>query len=1357
MVRAMALRLPLGLCLAGGASAFVPFAGVEELKPQPLHQYCGQASFPSQDGKSNLRRCQHSVRKTLEDGGEVELSWRMHADPDRLLSLDTEAEKGVRLRRCRPDELELDLPESHARHAAEGHIVVGSRFVHSCGHLSDRHMYHRVLGVRQHEWHERGAGQPRVARVRLATEELSSFNHAVEEISFSFSYMPVEARDYVPFPQMRTDFGLNRPAPQPGTAPERRLFKFPKAHLPKTLKKMMHIHTVEDDAQDMQVGNTLGQEPDGKSGLLHFVPKQVSNFGWNWNFAMNTTQEPVINISMPGAKGIIEVHKPFIKIHAGFYLNFTSKFGGLIKAPKVFWKAGIDGHGHVQARILTMLNTTSSAGVDPFKVFNYPTLQQLERPRWFHKIHFATGMVPISFEPGFQFNTQMYHAGTFDGAVSFGGRTHGVIRPTLTFDSLKGFDADFKGVLLDTEIWPPLWMVFTRHFEFGVTFVPSILMRGDFLGFEKATTAIEMMPYMNITITREGRHAKYAGETKSLTAYPLRIMGLPSGGLQKTYKVRVQANDLEVETAPEANWGEVQFHEHVSKFDMGKVPVSYLKEQPIAVTLLEVEEGSGDPIGTVLGSGSVRCQRFANGECTPTPTVARIQAQDGSDVAAVQLVVLWDDDPKPLLASKIHGLGVAVAQLAVRPGGINTSQPLSAQLIQGGLTYSAALHRSAGAPSTSFGGETTFEFRPAFVDSWKPCALNGDQGLKCESPRLELFAGSKRVAVADFPQQHWTAATSSAAAGGSGTHVPAVVPLASPGNATDFLAVLKVNVTVSSPAVASSFLQPRSAQQATPTEVATLTWTIRDVARERTYDFNLMAFKFTEVPAEQAAQFVSYPKVGTAALVPVLSSAESVALKCQQVAMMGLPAEEAPCSFSHGIDFGRFKPAVGDRLTFLLQWSQGGGKYVMYSPPFEVSNATRRLQELPTAAPMQELPNAAPTRHPWTKEAWNNQISKHAKSCEKRDLHFNLGAGILMRGRLKNAGLLKGLNMMGGHLEAPELSTGYRRIAAIKPGTDAQDLFPDTLCQDGLCEGALPGCSQGNQKKRFYPRLIFNMNRPYHFSNMTKGKFHGLMKRAMAYAFSAMPMMLNVAIKEVKENGGLFGKKRTPEAVGPEAWANHGSSSDALPFGGMLDRSTTPQPSVHVSAGALTGWDTSGTGSGSQGAAPAPAPAPAPAFDPAGRSNSNVFNQWYTRRLSSTGKDRGEEALEPHQVALSFREGLHFDIDRPLVELMLKHGFFQGVEDDASKDLGPLRVTSFFIAERSESPAPDAEPSVASRPLRGRAGLPGRSTASLRGLAALAGAAAAGMAALAAVRRRWQRSRSEACSLQRALDLHPAE
>merc|ERR1719320_1621286 len=121
--------------------------------------------------------------------------------------------------------------------------------------------------------------------------------------------------------------------------------------------------------------------------------------------------------------------------------------------------------------------------------------------------------------------------------------------------------------------------------------------------------------------------------------------------------------------------------------------------------------------------------------------------------------------------------------------------------------------------------------------------------------------------------------------------------------------------------------------------------------------------------------------------------------------------------------------------------------------------------------------------------------------------------------------------MIGGLSEDPELATDWRKVGGKQPGKDLEDIFggnQSLACQTGLCSGALPGCSEGGTKWLTFPKLVFDFNREFHYRNGSHGKFNGLMKQALAYAFSTLPEMVDVAIQQLNESGSLPGShKRT--------------------------------------------------------------------------------------------------------------------------------------------------------------------------------------------------------------------------------------
>ena len=69
-------------------------------------------------------------------------------------------------------------------------------------------------------------------------------------------------------------------------------------------------------------------------------------------------------------------------------------------------------------------------------------------------------------------------------------------------------------------------------------------------------------------------------------------------------------------------------------------------------------------------------------------------------------------------------------------------------LLRGEQNYVVSLIGSIGQEQSALTGGSTFEFAPCFTDTWLPCPPGP---AKCESPRLELYAGEVQIGKADLP------------------------------------------------------------------------------------------------------------------------------------------------------------------------------------------------------------------------------------------------------------------------------------------------------------------------------------------------------------------------------------------------------------------------------------------------------------------------------------------------------------------------------------------------------------------------------------------------------------------------------
>jgi len=1234
-MRPFACALTVGLWGPGDAHEFVPFAGIEELKPRPFHHFCKPNPQPDE---ANLQRCEHQVNTVLEDGGEVKLHWKMDVDPDNFLSLDTLREHGLRLVECMPGDITAEVPEKFVKRVRTGTIVVGSHFAHSCTHLGQKHMYHRVTKVAQHSW---VASSQKIARMRLLTDEFPSFSHVVPSADIHFSYMPVEALDTVEFPQMRTNFGH-----------------------PEAARKLQ-VTWDDGGGSIASKANTHINNPDS---MINFTPKQISNFGWNWDFFLNSTEEPEFNVTFPGGRGYMKLRQPYVRVHAGIYLNVSSKFHSLTGIPHVQWQAGIKGHGAVSLRMITEVRTTSATLSDPFHELKIPQLERLEKTMWLQPMNFAAGEVPMSVEPGFQMKTRMYHRGAFDGTLQLGGKTRGTLEPQVSFDSIEGLKTSFTGKLLDTELWPPLWMISTDGFEMGTMLEPEIKFRGQFGGHEDATIAIEARPYLNLTLQRAGQSSHPSGQTNPLVVYPFRIVGLSSTRFNTRYRVKIQANGAEAVTQPHLNWGDVDITDHVSNFQFGYVDKRTVLTQSISVSLIEVGS-SGE---TVIGSAQISCTSLLNGECQPSPSIAHIPTSTGQSVQ-VHLDIVWRENPMSWFASKIRGLSLSFPSVVVADPSMNATGDLALRLTHNGRTYPVTVTSSGATPILH--GQTVIELGTQFLDSWGPCSAS-----KCQSGQLELYRGTTLLASSNLPTIPWSAGTrmqgtshslygfmhglSSGSPGSAmsamvgAQMVPVTVALHPTPTSHQVTAVINMKAQITEPSSSSLFLKPNS-----PTEVALgtsfqLIWGIAGTAVGNSQTFTLVPWKVVA----DSQSVPAMPQVGNRNLQAVTGLRVAQTLSCSTTTVADASVDK-DCTYQYSITWDSTYVSSGDVIVVEVQWSSSQGSHKMYSSPLQVISSTsgRRL---------------------WTQADWDSRLAANKQNCEKRDLHFRVGTGLLVRGKMENMDVPSLVPMVGGLREGPQLTTGFRSIAAFSPGDeDVRKIFPKALCAGGICQGQLPGCTDSNFNKKFFPTVRLNLNRRAHFpKNPTQAE--SIMQRAIAYAFSMLPEFVEVVLRELNGTNTTAAPATTTTRPATTAAATAGSiplfQTVWAPMSSTGSSMTVPS-STSSSISAITLATTPEATHGDTTARPIFGQFPG--LFPAQQASTTMLA---ARRLNS--KTVSQRRTFDSLITVSFKHGMHYTVDRPLVNMMIQNQMFAGLRDDR----GPIYIQDFSIQEANSAAFPDS-------------------------------------------------------------------
>merc|ERR1711879_1087330 len=65
------------------------------------------------------------------------------------------------------------------------------------------------------------------------------------------------------------------------------------------------------------------------------------------------------------------------------------------------------------------------------------------------------------------------------------------------------------------------------------------------------------------------------------------------------------------------------------------------------------------------------------------------------------------------------------------------------------------------------------------------------------------------------------------------------------------------------------------------------------------------------------------------------------------------------------------------------------------------------------------------------------------------------------------------------------------------------------------------------------------------------------------------------------------------------------------------------------------------------------------------------------------------EALEGRRIRVRFTRGLPLIVDRPLIEMMMRHGMFAPVDDDLRLTHGPLIIQDFEVHDNGAVRADD--------------------------------------------------------------------
>lgn len=238
----------------------------------------------------------------------------------------------------------------------------------------------------------------------------------------------------------------------------------------------------------------------------------------------------------------------------------------------------------------------------------------------------------------------------------------------------------------------------------------------------------------------------------------------------------------------------------------------------------------------------------------------------------------------------------------------------------------------------------------------------------------------------------------------------------------------------------------------------------------------------------------------------------------------------------------------------------------------------------------------------------------------------------------------------------PVFATPWQAMGGNQPAMEAKDFLPDGACEMGMCDTMLPGCREAQFKSLYFPRLVFNFSRPMYYENSTNNsQTTQMIKEAMAWAFSAMPEAIQVALQELEQREKEL-KQQT--AVPNYGFGNYGQPNQQNQYG--------------FNAGQQNNWFNQPQASGSTQQMP------------------QAFGKWWNTQRRLTAQRMGVDSeghsvempskLMSHQAEIRFQHGLPYRITHDVVRKMIKQGMIP-VDDGKSKDLGDLNIIGFYLDE----------------------------------------------------------------------------
>jgi hypothetical protein len=1199
---------------AAALLGLLPVAARASFQVRPFSHY--ETSDPSSGSAPGVRRFHHHEQHLLEDGAAIELRWQVDADPSTILPLDLHRDAGVRVLECSPAQLVLQVLEHHALSAHQWQHITASSDWHGCRHLPERDLYHRVLSV---DDVKPIAGHPhRHHTVKLTTKELRAatdvFPNCEVFLDLDPSGQRVLSRNTLPAPR-RLDGLL-------------------------TTEKVM--------PKIIQTSHFTPEENHVESPLNFQLPKQLSRLNWNWDYNLNTTDNPRFQYNFPGGQGKMKLYKPYMISNISMKMNFSSHLKDIRKPPHVSIATDIEGAASMNVTLATIANFTKRKAAGKLDDVVKKLLPHFGVKQPFHMflepLKLDLGGTPLTIQPKFTTTLKAYHIGLMHGSLRIGLATDLQIHGWTTFDTIEGVQTNVTAKAMNVEFTPPNWMIFTEAFEMGMMLEPELCMEGGFADVENMAMCLGFRPYFNVSIEQEGANVSLGGYTEAtsgssgLAIYPFRVVGLPAG---KDYSMHISANGKTVNTTTQMSTGVAEYFDDVEKFDFGTLNEAELIGEPIKVELFE--DGRGDPVGV----GQAFCNSIVNGMCNPNPLVANLKV-DGQDVS-VELAAVFASSPDQFLKSQTKSISLrfptvtASGDLSKKLEDPEALKTAALRLTRNGRSYDVPLNSKLNS-TMLLQGNTIFELGPSFIGSWKfPAAQDS-----ILTPKIELLVNGKTAGSGSVPPVAWDSLGAgqdyddmTQQAQQSLKAIPLMVPISDSDGQIVGTAQMEIDVL---PASKSAFwVQPGEASFFKVGNEETFSWAVHGGQENMEYDFTLEAL--------EVSKSGGLTKTGWQANIKSQCSINKTAADQQVLRYTG---GAVPCLFMYKIEIP--SDLAGYHVVMVAGWQDAGKRYhqMMSAPVSFVKEDDPRARRLADSQWGLQHGSANSKKADEIEKEAQRQWQEMKNKCNAKPLRYEVGAGMTFVEKMRNVMMPMTMPMYMGDSSSPDWTS--EPVSVFKLGQNRNDegkgldqLLPKSVCAGGVCNGMMPGCRETQANPISVKQIVFKLHKNMSFNGTGKNAFplSENMRNAIAYGLALLPSAIQMANRS-ETLGATFGK-----------WTSGGSKSTSEASSG--DSSDSPSPLRETLDGAMSMWHKGLNGR---------------------RLSGGVDNGVFEVGFDDEESNDALHGLDT--FAVDIVEPMHYTLTREYLQTLINRGTFR-IEDDH----GPVPIDSFeFIMSDEIDEAP---------------------------------------------------------------------